>query len=547
MKSRTHICMAIGVLLTVISVLETVPASAQRFNTPGPVFQPRVRVPAAGGQIYLQGGLRFRNIQTFRFNSLPHTVRAVGTEGTPAFGPNRAGDFGNGTGVPGFPADPTYVAQDDPDSSGIWLYTNGRIDARSPCESESGCNVDPGRTIPPIPPTPDSVDPIYRDPNATSPPAHCCAADNGEVCPLTDWPGDDSRFYPAASSQIGHWPTSATEYPDPFPQGPNSGWFMIGDPAGQANGAGPGTTTSVSFLGIIDGTYDTTYCLGDGTSEEVESIIYRANGIQFANQEFMEKVWTPAVEIGFQYSNFFDFFYSFSFYDLSRGMTKSSSLDAQLYRRTFTDTYPYYTPNTVTEEWPHPGDSEPNFSSLLGVRDSEGTNYNLWVNGPGRGFYPNRTFGEVSDGSKDTRKVRETLTHRADIHVYENRLGMTSWFPLYGSGRVGFSAGAQLSYIAHRLTGRREVVAEATLDYWRTSPYFPAGAILADEAHSMWDWWFNYGGFLGTDLEVDYRGFFFRGSAEWAYCETESKELYSILTEFNPGGISCALSVGARF
>lgn len=521
MKSRTHICLAIGMLVTIISVLGAFPAAAQRFGGRELFLQPRVRVPAAGGQIYLQGGVKFRNVQTFRLNSLAHSVE-VRENGVPPFGPNAEGEFGTGTGVPGFPLDTTdpgwLVANADPDVSGIWLYNNGHIDPRSPCLSVDAC-----RGILMI----------------TSPPAHCCITNPGPggACP-DDYPEDDNAagILPG-SVQIGRF--VGVDYPAPWPSGISSGWFSMLDPNNQANSTSPVDTTAVSFTRMIDGTYDSYYC--NAGSGEVASQIWRAPGIVFANLEYMEKIWTPAFEIGYQYTNFFDFFYGFSFFDLSRTMSKTGLLEAELYRRTFTDTFPYFSSGSAADTW------RGAFDSVTAIPGNEDADYYLWADGQGQGFFPSRSFGERRDQSQPDRRIQEILTHRADIHVYENRLGVTSWFPLYGMGRMGFSVGALLSYIYYRMSGTRSAVALETLDPENDPPVFPAGTVLTNEANSIWDWWFNYGGFVGTDVEVEYDRYFLRGTAEWAFCEMETYQLFSILTEFNPGGFSYALTAGARF
>ncbi len=102
---------------------------------------PCARQPCFSDRIYIQGGVQFRAIQRLGFQKTPSVIRYAEpvqdphnpgvfyTEGKPPFGPNQAGDFGTGTGVPGYEefGPPNGNPNDDPRRSGIWNYNDGYI------------------------------------------------------------------------------------------------------------------------------------------------------------------------------------------------------------------------------------------------------------------------------------------------------------------------------------------------------------------------------------------------------------------------------------
>ncbi len=513
MKPRTQIYSIVGVLISLFALWWAPPAAAQRFPDPTPFAVPSLRMPARGGLFYLQSGLRYRNIQTVRMNSVPHDLEHR-IEGIPAFGPNKAGNFGTGTGVPGFPRGvsdgtgscavigplPTYTLTQDPDCSGIWFYENGVVGARSP---QNHVNVTDGTFVYP----------------------------------------DDQNYDPdSPGSVLGH--LYAPDYPEGNIDGLNIGYWKVDDTATQFNGESLETTTTVSFFGIIDNQYDTklrryppdtdaTFSVAG--SGQVESRIWKAPGIQFANREFSAEVWTPAFEFGMMATDYFDVFYGFSFFNLSRNFLKSQEKDGVFYRRIFTDTFPFHSSGEGTV---------PALNSVGVVGGQQDRNYYLWPDGAAQGIFPNRTFSDkvAYDEDYPTARFKVDLTHRVDLETYENRFGFRSWFPVYGLGRVGFSMGTVLSCVYYRVTGARKAISIDAL-----GPDTPAGTVAGAEAHSLAEWWFNWGGFAGMDMSIEYRGFFGQASADWSLCEDESVQLMSVETEYNPGGFSVGFMGGVRF
>lgn len=533
MKPRTQIYLTLGVLVGLFALWGATHAAAQRLYGPTPFAVPSLRMPAPGGLFYFQSGIRYRNIQDIRFDSVAHTVESR-INGFPAFGPNQSGDFGTGTGVRGFPRGvggpglpctlvavdlPTLSPVNDPDCSGVWFYDNGKITARQ----------------------------AYSDFGV--PPAHSGIQDPGP--PVINYP-DDQLYDPDVmpGQVLGHREgPSYFDPPSPAPEnldGINVGWWSVSDTAAQFNSATASETTRVSFRKVIDGTYDATYGVTDG-SGEVESRIWQSAGAVFADDQFAEKIWTPTFEIGMQYTDYFDIFYAFSFFDFSPTLSKSFVYPAEFMRRAYTDVYPFF--SSADSGWPGSINSVSNISGL------DANDYYLWPDGQGRGAYPNRTFEDVpscipcvvgvdpncEDGCT-TGSLREDISHRADIHTYENRFGVRSWYPLYGLGRVGFSMGAVISYIYYRLASSQVISAATDL-----GGGVVAGDLLSSQAHSLWDYWANYGGFVGMDLSLNYNGYFLRGAADWAFCEDEDRQILSIITRYNPGGFSLGINGGLFF
>jgi hypothetical protein len=114
-------CFGIGVM----------PAEAQQM-VPGqyaPIPSPGVPVPVQTlGWYYVNFGARYKTLQKVSF--LKSKTENPGY--SVPFGPSVSGFFGTGGNTPGYPANPTGLATDDPNVSGLWNYDDGSINPNSP-------------------------------------------------------------------------------------------------------------------------------------------------------------------------------------------------------------------------------------------------------------------------------------------------------------------------------------------------------------------------------------------------------------------------------
>ena len=73
-------------------------------------------------------------------------------------------------------------------------------------------------------------------------------------------------------------------------------------------------------------------------------------------------------------------------------------------------------------------------------------------------------------------------------------------------------------------------------------------SVLFSEAGDVNAWIANYGGFVGTDVELGTRNIFVKASGEYNFIVPKfTYQLMSIETEFDPSGFSAAFQGGFRF
>jgi hypothetical protein len=392
MKRRDHTASVSCLLAAVVFLLIQGAAVAQEFMPP-PAGYPGTPSLVVG-RFYIQGGVQYRNVTRFAFERSTRTVLDPYQWGTPPFGPDRQNywdpiPFGTGTPNVGYPNDqtlgyPTGVATDAPTISGIWVYNNGSI-----------------------------------NPNG----------DGGFV-----WPNNPWSATPVIG--LGQYSLSGGGV---F----NIGVFTISTPSNQVGtGATPGfdpdnppvmaNTYSVTWQRVLDATVD------DAPEAGVESILYQYNGRQF-NQEYQTNIWSPSIELGFQWTNFFDLFTAFSWYDISRNLSKSfTGGTTDLLRRAFRDTFPFGSDND--SNWPT---SPTSSNTIIGGNEA---NQQILPDSPGVIGYPRRQFFLVNYGLGNA-TANETINLHSDVRVYEWRSGVRSWVPLYGMGRFGVIFGPMMSIL----------------------------------------------------------------------------------------------------
>lgn len=482
MKRRDHTASVSCLLAAVVFLLIQGAAVAQEFMPP-PAGYPGTPSLVVG-RFYIQGGVQYRNIQTFGFERSTRPVIDPFQAGVPPFGPDRAVfdftsfAFGTGTGVVGYPPTPTGIAGTDPRTSGIWVYNDGAIDP-------NGVG-------------PDGLTPtLWPD----GPPAR---------------PGLGARVDPATGNQY------------------TIGVFSISNPSGQVGtGATPGfdpaappnmaNTFSVTWQRVLDATVEIAPEAG------VQSILYKYYGQQI-NQEYQENIWSPSLELGFQWTNFFDMFTAFSWYDMSRSTSKSfTGGTSNLLRRGFRDTFPYSSDNS--NAWPT---GPYTTSTVVGAKASS----QILPDSPGVIGFPRRQFFLVDFGAGTGVPCNETVNLHTDVRVYEWRNGVRSWIPLYGMGRFGFTFGPMLSILN-----------------WNASEHGIFTFIIPNLPPSVFETLdsnrgtlLSWGLFTGLDLEVAMNRWYVKLTGQ--YNLSEQKALANSPytdTNVNLSGFTSILAAGWRF
>jgi hypothetical protein len=472
MTLRKHIC---PVALLVVALTFLCVGS----NAFGQALQPPFMAPTppslAYGVFYFQAGAKYRNLHTFTMNVSGGPSTIVVSPGTIPFGPTTAGDFGVGTGKLGF---------DGVTAPTTWTYDNGSINATpTPPGGALGC---------------------------AGPPA---IPDCG--------PGDAIFVYSAIQPELGRFVfisarggcCAGTSAPGEI------GSFSIVDP-----------TTQVNNLESIAGTTKVTF-----SAAILDSLAYTANtgGLE---RVFEGAVVGPSLEMGYQWSNYFDFFYGFSWFTASNSLSVTSVIQGQGSRTTIIDTFPFLSDDT--SPWP-----VFNFNSSISVVGTDPThNYRIAPNGPGQGIFPNRQFGTQADATVVTEDIQDTITNTAEFTPLENRFGARSWAPLWGLGRFGAILGGAIIPTYYKITGSRTDIALGP-----PNGAVAPGTLLAAQATENKEWRTLYGGFVGADLMLGNTGYFLYGSADYMWANNLSYQLGSVTTIFNPGGFTAGFSAGVQF
>lgn len=579
MKLRDHSYIALCVFAILAALSPSFEAAAQPYlapNTPLVGYGP----PPPRSRFYIEAGIRFRDMDSVQFRQEAPTINYQ-NPGVPAFGPNVAGAFGTGTGVTGFPQTPTYNPADDPNASGVWIYDNGFVDARSP--GYPGYTTEPGLTGGvAVQRPPDTVYPAPSDPpnpiDASTGLARdvqlgrfhfivsqCAAATGDAVAPGTGWPCR-STGYNVGSFQMN----------DTFGQVDNPKL----DFASEATDAGytMRDTTRLSWSRLIDGDYNARTAAG---SNEVASQLFSGAGSSF-HRKFENKLFGPTVEIGFQSSSFFSVFMGMSLFTLDNNISRSAIVDVPFGRRGYTDTFSFWTDFPNADPWPSTFSSvtrnpDPTYqwntqgtvfgiagasgsncaclTSLKGTENDDGSisvtrtnacgscegadeqNFRIWPDGPGQGVFPTRQFFE-NFGAAARDNVQEDVTHGIDMEIYEGRMGGKSWFPLFGMGRIGVAVGGTFSPIRYRIRSTRLLTS--------LGPNAP-GTVIDFRRDQAYGWWWNFGGFLSGDLEFQVGNFITKASAEYVLCTSHDAKVVEVQTSVNPGGMGATLSAGIAF
>jgi hypothetical protein len=506
MKLRNHISLVVCLVVALASHYLGSAAFAQQ-AVPCTPFMPCARQPCFSDRIYIQGGVQFRAIQRLGFQKKPSVIRYAEPvqdphnpgvfypEGFPPFGPNKAGDFGTGTGVPGYQefGPPNGNSNDDPRRSGIWRYDDG-----------------------------------YITPNGNYTLNDVFSTDRWPF-----WPGTDQE-----RAGLGQYITTndgvdlgvftlkntATQVlsglPGIYPNAPQNSGFEPKDPPLKTS------TFAIQWSRMIDDTVGIEPELG------VPSRIWHTWGGEIQTLDYNEQIWCPTVEIGVQATSFVDVFWGLTWFGLEKAMSRTFTTRAELWRRAFKDTFSFWsddTNNWQVGSWE--SDVRPN-----------GTNVSQQIvpDGRGTGGFPNRQFYEVLDGKGASNLppvvVTETVVCRTDATVYENRFGLRSWTPLYGMGRFGVTLGPLVNFIYYRAS---QSAREA----------YSGGVTHVDDKETLSQGWLvSYGIFTAADVEIDWNNYFLKTNAQ--YSLSEEKQLHNsdyTWTNLNVSGFSSIFAAGVRF
>ncbi|MGO9569218.1 MAG: hypothetical protein ACLP5H_16915 [Desulfomonilaceae bacterium] len=485
MKLRKHIC---PVALVVVA-LAFLSVGSHAF---GQGLQPPFMAPTPPsltyGAFYFQAGVKYRNVDSFRFDVSGASQTIVVNPGTVPFGPTTAGAFGVGTGKLGF---------DGVTAPTSWFYDNGGLFSTP---------TPPGAVI-----------------TCAGPPVGTCSGPDLTWSYSTTGP-IITGLTTATAPELARYVVGTTSAaPCCVALGDSIieiGSFSIVDP-----------TTQVNNLGSLAGTTQVTYSLA-----LADSLAFTTNTTPDINRVLQAAAVGPSFEFGYQWSNFFDVFYGFSWFTTSNSMSLSSVIQGQGSRTTITDTFPFLSDDTSA--WPIF-----NFnSSDSAVGTTLVHNYRISPNGPGQGVLPTRQFSSVADATIPTEDIQANIFTSAEFTPLENRFGARSWAPLYGLGRLGATLGTAVIPTYFKITGSRTDVALGPVD-GAVAP----GTVLVNEAREYNNWTTLYGLFVGGDLSMGNTGYFLYASADYMWATNFHYDLGAVTTTFNPGGFTAGLSAGMQF
>ncbi len=492
------------------------------FTAPGPFIPPRPR-------FYFTAGARYRSLQKIEFSQGDSQLQGI-IPGAVPFGPSTPGPL---VGSSGFSA-----------ATSPWVYSNGQINASpsgftflTTCTPDCGVGcTNPNCTLPAncgdcvgTPPNclPAPCDALCSPPCTGTPPncvqptcVNCIPNDQTCVNVPVAWSsGPLGRIITTGSNVAPDACCNSTRSWD------NIGFFVINNPSQQVdNPASIMGTSRVTFQGVT------------------------ANGAAFTaispawTESASRVVWSPTFEIGYQSPALFDLFYGFSWYNLSRDVSNSSPADATLGRVGFVDTFPF-----VSED-PNPWPLTTFDSSNAIVAGNPFHEYGISPNSLNAGFIPNRRFITLANGASLSGSLQSTVNQNVEISVYENRVGARNWFWLWQTGRIGAYGGFCISPIFHKNSGSRAVINVAdVIDPVSLAVIIPAGTVLQAQSDSISGWWLGYGGFIGSDAQVNYRNFFGRASVDYSFYNELSANVLDLETRFNPGGFGMSFSGGVNF
>ncbi|MDQ7785190.1 MAG: hypothetical protein RDU20_20055 [Desulfomonilaceae bacterium] len=475
MKLRAKIVPVVCILIGLPALFAGSSAMAQMYPQP-PILAPYGPTMNLG-VFSLSAGVKYRDLQTVRFQLNPHTTEQIIVQGTVPFGPEQPGivyyPYSLADGLPD-PLDP------DPALSGNWDYDNGYVRAANP-------GVNP-------------VDPL--DP----------------TLPV------DSAFGPPIRG-LGWYNGSQN----------SAGSFRVEDPGNQVDGNTYATTTRITYSRALD---------GREPDYETASLGYRGLFNPSREIEFTNRILTPYFEAGYRASSFFNFMFGFSWFTVNQ--TYQTVLAGQGYvsRRIFLDSF--FFRSTQPDPWVTGGFS----SAFIANTSSENPNpidyyFHLYPAGTGTAMnLPTRTFSTAIDPAIPAFAVEETLYNKLDFTALEFKFGGRSWYPLYGMGEIGTSAGFLWTPMPYTVTTRSTVVAA------EDSPDagVVAGQTLTQTGYYRNDVWrSNFGLFIGGDVRLGWGRWYVESNLGYDIYLTDATCGDIVENVVNLSGVNATFTAGTYF
>jgi hypothetical protein len=507
MKLRAHTIPIVCIMIGLASLIMGGSANAQMIPQPPMLapYNPSMNM----GLFYLSAGVKYRNIQTVRFEIVPHATSRIINQGSPPWGPNEDGfvfypynelaalpEDGRQVQAPFDPdpaasddafwvINPLPVPSNDPATNGTWTYDNGEINPMTPM-----------------------VNPV-------------------DIGNWTDGDPYDIAFFPP-ERRLG-WSNGSQL---------SSGSFLINDPAVQANGTRYDNTSRINYSRLLDGRL---------AAYETASLGYQGNFSNDAQIEFTNKILTPYFEAGYRVSNFFNILFGFSWFNIKETYQTSLSGTGYVIRRTFTDSV--FFRSSDPETWITTG-----FTSAFtadssggGTPDPSQYYYLLYPAGTGANVnLPVRTFTQTIDASIQPFGVQETLFNKLDFTALEFKAGSRSWFPLYGLGQIGTSLGVLWTPMPYTITTSRVMTASET----SAAAGVTAGQTLMTISNKQSDVWLwpNVGLFVGGDLRLGSGRWFLQSNVEYDIYFGEGCSYGDIVRNVvNLSGVNATLTAGSYF
>lgn len=495
MKRRAHIIVVAFLLTGVIAGLQAGAALAQQPYAQVPILYPSDQLLRTG-LFYFNAGVRYRNVSKLTFWVKPVDVMHIHTYGSPAFGPNE-------NGVVQYPLLPTGNGADNPNISGVWTYDDGFFEPTG-----DGYNSDP------------TLDP----------------------------PGAAILYPSGASRGLGHFVDCAAV-----------GSFRIYDATLQANDGGASTysmTSGLSWSKLLTGvTSDSKKYLTDlfpaGSPagfgpvagapyfDEQASLGF-ATLLDSNNASRSVALWIPYIEAGYRYSNFFDFFWGFSYFNIDESYSVNGPSLAGVARRGYKDSYVFTSSNTADFTYRNL------YSEGFPDGEDRTQSYLIYPNGTDvQQQLPQRVFYFSRDVNSPSTAVNRTVYTNLEMQTFEFRFGGASWVPMWGGlGRVGTRFGTLWAPTPYTVTTR--IVAVATEDNQQMG--VTAGDVLINRSHKEEDvYWWNSGLFGGLWWELASNRFFAKTSVGWDWYFADLVYGNEVEVRCNPGGFNMVFAGGARF
>ena len=266
--------------------------------------------------------------------------------------------------------------------------------------------------------------------------------------------------------------------------------------------------------------------------------------------------WTPYVEIGYTYAPYFDLTFSVAWFNVSETDQDNRTAVAQWYERRFTDTYQFRTTQDTTT-WVETftgGSGESDSDNTMPTVAGDAFDYLIYpigfINTPNSPQLPTRSFSQNIVGSN--LPGSEMLTTKLDVDIIEMKLGIRNWYPLWGLARTGFTLGGIFAPMPYKITTSVNLIVDDSLqanavpdpDTGNPIPNIPGTYTVIERADDVW---WNFGGYVGADLQLYAGPLFVLTGAEYNWYSEKTYEDFSTKTVINPSGYTLTFAGGFRF